>query len=180
MESENAFKDKLKSLLRKVKEESEKAGLKLNIKKLRSWHLVPSLMASRWGTSGNSDRFYIPVLQNHCGWWLQPWSYKKLAPWKKSYDKPTKRIKKQRYYFPNKSPSSKAMVFPVVMYGWEIWVIKKAEHQRIDAFKLWCWRRLLRLPIIMNYISVFLGWVCMDSCSMYSLVFCSCYLTLGI
>ena len=68
LESENAFKDKLKSLLRKVKEESEKAGLKLNIKKLRSWHLVPSLMASRWGTSGNSDRFYIPVLQNHCGW----------------------------------------------------------------------------------------------------------------
>ena len=135
-----------KSFLMRVKEENDKAGLKLNIKKLRSWHLVPSLMASRWGTSGNSDRFYIPVLQNHCGWWLQPWSYKKLAPWKKSYDKPTKRIKKQRYYFPNKSPSSKAMVFPVVMYGWEIWVIKKAEHQRIDAFELWCWRRLLRVP----------------------------------
>ena len=59
---------KLKSIMMKVKEESGKVGLKLNIKKLRSWHLVPSLMASRWGTSGNSDRFYIPVLQNHCGW----------------------------------------------------------------------------------------------------------------
>ena len=53
---------------------------------------------------------------------------KMLTPWKKSYDKPTKRIKKQRYYFPNKSPSSKAMVFPVVMYGCESWTIKKAEH----------------------------------------------------
>ena len=50
----DGFKDKLKSLLRKVKEESEKAGLKFNIKKLRSWHLVPSFMAIRWGISGNS------------------------------------------------------------------------------------------------------------------------------
>ena len=51
------------------------------------------------------------MLQNHCGWWLQPWNYKKLAPWKKSYDKPTKCIKKQRHYFPNKSPSSQSYGF---------------------------------------------------------------------
>ena len=54
-------------------------------------------------------------------------------------------VKKQRHYFTNKGPS-KAMVFLVVMYGCESWIIKKAEHQRIDAFELWCWRRLLRVP----------------------------------
>ena len=57
-------------------------------------------------------------------------------------------IKKQRRYFANKGPSSlvKAMVFPVVMYGCESWTVKKAERQRIDAFELWCWRKLLRVP----------------------------------
>ena len=55
-------------------------------------------------------------------------------------------IKNQRYYFANKVHLVKAMVFPVVMYGCESWTIKKAEHQRIDAFELWCWRRLLRVP----------------------------------
>ena len=68
-----------------------------------------------------------------------------LVPWKKSYEQPRQHIKKQRCYFANKGPSSKAMVFPV-MYGCESWTIKKAEHQRIDAFELWCWRRLLRVP----------------------------------
>ena len=52
----------------------------------------------------------------------------------------------QRHHFVNKSPSSQGMVFPVVMYGCESWTIKKAEHRRIDAFELWCWRRLLRVP----------------------------------
>ena len=59
-----------------------------------------------------------------------------LAPWKISYDQPRQRIKKQRCYFANKGPSSQAMVFPVVMYECESWTIKKAEHQRIDAFEL--------------------------------------------
>ena len=54
-------------------------------------------------------------------------------------------IKKQRHYFPNKGPSSQGYDFPVVIYGCECWTIKKAEHQRIDAFELWCWRRLLRI-----------------------------------
>ena len=52
----------------------------------------------------------------------------------------------QRHYFATKVRIVKAMVFPVVMYRWESWTTKKAEHQRIDAFKLWCWRRLLRAP----------------------------------
>ena len=63
-----------------------------------------------------------------------------LAPWKKGYDKPRQCIKKQRHYFANK-----AMVFPVVMYGCGRWTIKKADHQRADAFELWCWRKLLRV-----------------------------------
>ena len=68
------------------------------------------------------------------------------APWKKSYDQPRQHVKKQRCYSANKGPSSQAMVFPVVMYGCESWNIKRAERQRIDAFELWCWRRLLRVP----------------------------------
>ena len=67
---------------------------------------------------------------------------KEIAPWKKSYDQPRQYIAKQRHYFANKGPSSQAMVFPVVVYGCESWTIKKAEHQRICAFELWCWRRL--------------------------------------
>ena len=69
-----------------------------------------------------------------------------LAPWKKRYDQPRQHFKKQRHYFANKGPSSQIVVFPVVMYGCESWTIKKAERRRIDAFELWCWRRLLRVP----------------------------------
>ena len=69
-----------------------------------------------------------------------------LTPWKENYDKPRQGIKKQRHQFANKSLPAKAMIFPVVMYGYESSTIKKAEHRRIDAFELWCWRRLLRVP----------------------------------
>ena len=73
----------------------------------------------------------------------------RLAPWKKSCDQPRQHIKKQRFYFAYKGPSSQNhlfLVFPMVLYGCESWTIKKAEHQRIDAFELWCWRRLLKVP----------------------------------
>ena len=56
--------------------------------------------------------------------------------WKKIYDQPRQHIKKQRYYLANKSHLVKAMIFPVVMHGCESWTVKKAEHQRIDAFEL--------------------------------------------
>ena len=69
-----------------------------------------------------------------------------LTPWKQSYDQPRQHIKKQRHYFVNKGPSSQGYGFPVVMYGCKRWIIRKAEHQRIDAFELWYWRRLLRVP----------------------------------
>ena len=68
----------------------------------------------------------------------------KDTPWKESYDQPRQHIQKQRHYFANKGPSSR--VFPVLMYGCESWTVKKAEHRRIDASELWCWRRLLRVP----------------------------------
>ena len=66
-----------------------------------------------------------------------------LTPWKESYDQPRQHVKKQRHYFANKV---KTMVFPVVIYGCESWTMKKAEHWRINAFELWCWGRLLRVP----------------------------------
>ena len=69
-----------------------------------------------------------------------------LTPWKESYDQPRRHIKKQRYYYDTNVQLVKAMVFPVVMYGCESWTVKKAERGRIDAFELWCWRRLLRVP----------------------------------
>ena len=71
---------------------------------------------------------------------------KTLAPWKENCDQPRQHIKKHRHYFANKVHLVKAMVFPVIMYGYESWTIKKAEHRRTDAFELWCCRRLLRVP----------------------------------
>ena len=62
------------------------------------------------------------------------------------YDKPRQHIKKQRHHLANKSPYSQCLDFPIVMYRCESWTIQKAEHQIIDAFKLWCWRRFLRFP----------------------------------
>ena len=66
-----------------------------------------------------------------------------LAPWKESYDRPRQHIKKQRHHFANKGPSSQSYGFSS---SHESWTIKKDEHQRIDAFELWCWRRLLSVP----------------------------------
>ena len=94
----------LKGLLMKVKAESEKVGLKLSIQKSKI--MANHFMASRWGNNGNCDRLYFLGLQNHCRCWLQPWSLKMLAPWKRSYNQPKQHIKKQRHYFANKGPSS--------------------------------------------------------------------------
>ena len=103
-------------------------------------------MANRWGNSGNSVRLYFFGLQNHCRWWLQPWNEKTPTPWKESYDQPDSILKSRDIILPTKVRLVKAMVFPVVMYGCESWTVKKAECWRIDAFEVWCWRRLLRVP----------------------------------
>ena len=69
-----------------------------------------------------------------------------LASWTKSYDQPRRHIKSRDITLPTKVHLIKAMVFPVVMYGCNSWTVMKAEHQRTDAFELWYWRRLLRVP----------------------------------
>ena len=69
-----------------------------------------------------------------------------LTPWKESCDQPRQHIKKQRHNFLTKVHLFKAMVLPAVMYRCESWTVKKAECWRIDAFELWCWRRVLRVP----------------------------------
>ena len=69
-----------------------------------------------------------------------------LAPWKKSYYQPRHLLKIRDITLPTRVQLVKAMVFPVVMYGYESWTIKKAERRRIDVFELWYWRRLLRVP----------------------------------
>ena len=69
-----------------------------------------------------------------------------LAPWKKSYDQPREHIESRDITLPTKVHLVKAMVFPVIMYRCESWTVKKAEYRRIDAFELWCCRRLLSVP----------------------------------
>ena len=104
-------------------------------------------MANRWGNNGNSERLYFGgskiTADGDCSHEIK----KTLAPWKKSYDKSQQHIKKQRdVTLLTKVHIVQAMVFPVVIYGCESWTVKKAEDRRIDAFELWCWRRLLRVP----------------------------------
>ena len=105
-------KEELKILLMKVKEESEKAGLKLNIQKNKDYGIWSHhFMANRWGNNGNNDRLYFLGLQNHCGQWLQPWNWKTLGLWKKSYDKSRQHSKKQRPYFAKKDLYSQSYGF---------------------------------------------------------------------
>ena len=112
-------------------DESERGAWKSWLKTQHSKnkdHGIQSLyfMENRWGNNGKNKRCF--GLKNHHRWWLQPWNYKMLAPWKKSYDQPRQHNKKQRLFLPTKVHLVKAMVFPVVVYGCESWKIKKAEH----------------------------------------------------
>ena len=103
-------------------------------------------MGNRWGNSGNSVRLYILGLQNHCRWWLHHEIKRRLLLARKVMINLDTILKSRDITLPTKVRLVKATVFPVVMYGCESWTVKKAEHQRIDAFELWCWRRLLRVP----------------------------------
>ena len=100
-------------------------------------HPSLALCSSSTLISWSSDRFYFLELQNHCGQWLQPWKSKTLAPWKESFEK-LSILKSRDITLLAKVHLVKAMVFPVVTYECESWTIKKAEHPRIDAFKLSC------------------------------------------
>ena len=89
--------------------------------------------SNRWGNNDNSDRLYFPGLQNHCGWWLQPWNQKMFAPWKKSCNKPRQHVKKQRHYFANKDPSSQRCGFSSShVWMWEL------DHKEGWMPKNWC------------------------------------------
>ena len=93
-------------------------------------------MANRWG---NSKQWLTLFLGAPKSLQMVTAAMKlKDTPWKESYEQPRQHIKKQRHYFANKGPSSQGYSFSVVMYGCESWIIKKAEHRRIDAFELWC------------------------------------------
>ena len=134
----------------------KKLAYNSTLKKLRSWHLVPLLNGKYVGKKWKEWQILFSLSPKSL--WMvtaamklkdleeQLFGKKLSSSWKKSYDKPRQHIKKQRHHFATKVHLVKAMVFRVVMYGCESWTIKKAEHQRIDAFKLWCWRRLLRVP----------------------------------
>ena len=136
-----------KSLLMKVKEMSEKVGLKLNISKTKmmasgpitSWQIDGETMETLrdfiWGDSKTTaDDDYSHEIRR-C-----------LLLGRKAMTNLDSILKSRDITLPTKVHLVKAMVFPVVMYGCESWTIKKAEHRRIDAFELWCWRRLLRVP----------------------------------
>ena len=103
-------------------------------------------MANRRGKGGSSDRFPLIWLQNHCRQWLQPWIRRRLLLGRKVITNLDRVLKSRDITLPTKVRIIKAMVFPVVTYSYESWTIKKAEHQRIDAFELWCWRRVLKVP----------------------------------
>ena len=102
-------------------------------------------MVKRQENNGNSDRLYFPGLQNHSRWWLQPWNQKMLAPWKKSYDQPRQRIKKQRRFFANKGPSSQSYGFSSShVWMWEL------DHKESWVSKNWCFWTVVLERILEN------------------------------
>ena len=137
--------EELKSLLMRMKEESEKTGLKLNIKKTYGVQ-SHKFMANRRGESGNSDRFYFLGVQNHCNGNHNYEIKRLLLLERKAVTNLDSILRSRNITMATKVHIVKAMFFPVVMYRCESWAIKKIENQRIDDFELWCWRRLLRVP----------------------------------
>ena len=139
--------EELKSLFVKVKEESDKVGLKLNFQKTK-------IMASGPITSQQIDGQTVETVagfilggskitaDGDCSHEIK----RCLLLGRKVMTNLDSILKSRNITLPTKVRLVKAMVFPVVMYGCESWTVKKAEHQKIDAFELWCWRRLLRVP----------------------------------
>ena len=102
-------------------------------------------MENRRGKGGSSDRFPLLGLYTHCRWWLQAWNQKTISSWQESCDKPRQCVANPRQYSADKGLYSQGYGLPSG-HVCESWTVKKAEHWRIDAFKLWCWRRLLKVP----------------------------------
>ena len=128
----------------KVKEESEKVGLKLNIQKTK---IIASSPITSWQIDGETVADFIFggskfTEDGDCSHEIK----RCLFLGRKAMTNQDSIFKSRDITLPTKVHLVKAMVFPVVMYGCESWAIRKAESQRIDAFELWCWRRLLRVP----------------------------------
>jgi len=140
-------KDHLKSLLTKLKEEREKAGLKFNIQKTK---VMASSPITSWQIDGETMETVTDLIflgskitaDGDCSYEIK----RPLLLGRKAMTNLDNVLKSRDNTLPTKVHIVQAMVFPVVMYGCESWTIKKAECQRTDAFKLWCWRRLLRVP----------------------------------
>ena len=145
--SGTSFQEELKSFLMKVKEESEKVGLKLNIQKNK---IMASDPITSWKIDGETMERVTDFISlgskitvdGDCSHEIKQC----LLLGKKAMINLDGMLKSRDITFPTKVRLVKAMVFPIVMYGCESWTIKKAGCQRIDAFELWCWRRLLRIP----------------------------------
>ena len=139
--------EELKSRLMKVKEESEKVGLKLNIQKTR---IMASGPITSWQIDGETVEMVSGFIflgskitaDGDCNHEIK----RRLLLGRKVMTNLDSIFKSRDITLPAKVRLVKAMAFPVVMYDCESWTVKKAEHQRIEAFELWCWRRLLRVP----------------------------------
>ncbi|KAB0353242.1 hypothetical protein FD755_024046, partial [Muntiacus reevesi] len=139
--------EELKNLLMKVKEESEKVGLNLNIQKTK---IMASGPITSWEIDGErvetvADFIFLGsqiTADGDCSHEIK----KRLLLGRKVMTNLDSILKSRDIALPTKVRLAKAMVFPVVMYGCESWMVKKAECQKMDAFELWCWRRLLRVP----------------------------------
>ena len=116
-------------------------------RKLRSWNLVPSIHANRWGTVETVTDFILLgskiTANGDCSHEIRI----SLLLGGKAMTNLDSTLKGRDITLPTKAHIVKSMVFPIVMYRCESWTTKKAEHQRIDAFKLWCWRRLLKTRV---------------------------------
>ena len=136
--------EELKGLLMKVKVESEKVGLELNIQKTK---IMASSPITSWEIDGETVSDFILggskiTADGDCSHEIK----RRLLLGRKVITNLDSILKSRDITLPKKVCLVKAMVFPVVMYGYESWTVKKAECQRIVAFELWCWRRLLRVP----------------------------------
>ena len=139
--------EELKSLLMKVKEKSEKVGLKLNIQKTK---IITSGPITSWEIEGETVETVSDFIfggskitaDGDCSHDIK----RGLLLGRKVMTNLDSIFESRDIILPTKVGLVKAMVFPVVMYGCESWTVKKAERQKIDAFELWCWRRLLRVP----------------------------------
>ena len=139
--------EELKSLLMKVKEESEKVGLKLNIQKTKimgsghitSWQIDGETMETERDFIFLGSKITVDGICSHE-------AKRCLFLGRKAMTNLDSMLKSRDIALPTKVHLVKTMVFPVVMYGCESWTVKKVERRRIDVFELWCWRRLLRVP----------------------------------